>query len=320
MRRVVQAMAAFRTAYPQETAELDDSLGSATEYRALHERIATDDLPRFEREFKDYLNQNTIRDIASLSAQLNKQESTIRDRVDTINESLHGDRLQRRPVHTTGARPQPQRRDPEFRDDLRACTDNIVGQGDDEQYSEDRFLQVKASSTASRAARAPSTRTATGPAGSPTCASGSYSPHPSGGAIPTTASTRTTPTRPESLGGQKEKLAYTILAASLAYQFKLDWESHAARRPSASWSSTRRSAAARTTRHATPSSLFTRLGLQLLIVTPLQKIHVIEPHVSAVGFVDNLNGNYSRLQCLTVEEYRKRRQQQSTPHTDDSEG
>ena len=24
-------------------------------------------------------------------------------------------------------------------------------------------------------------------------------------------------------GGQKEKLAYTILAASLAYQFKLDW-------------------------------------------------------------------------------------------------
>ena len=33
--------------------------------------------------------------------------------------------------------------------------------------------------------------------------------------------------------------------------------------------------------------LFTRLGLQLLIVTPLQKIHVIEPHVAAVGFVDN---------------------------------
>ena len=42
--------------------------------------------------------------------------------------------------------------------------------------------------------------------------------------------------------------------------------------------------------------LFTRLGLQLLIVTPLQKIHVIEPHVHAVGFVDNLTGDYSRLQ------------------------
>jgi len=53
--------------------------------------------------------------------------------------------------------------------------------------------------------------------------------------------------------------------------------------------------------------LFTQLGLQLLIVTPLQKIHVIEPHVAAVGFVDNLNGNYSRLQCLTITEYRQRR-------------
>jgi uncharacterized protein YPO0396 len=53
-------------------------------------------------------------------------------------------------------------------------------------------------------------------------------------------------------------------------------------------------------------SLFTRLGLQLLIVTPLQKIHVIEPHVSAVGFVDNPNGNYSRLQSLTITEFRRR--------------
>ena len=52
-------------------------------------------------------------------------------------------------------------------------------------------------------------------------------------------------------------------------------------------------------------SLFTRLGLQLLIVTPLQKIHVIEPHVSAVGFVDNPNGNYSRLMSLTITEFRR---------------
>ena len=109
-------------------------------------------------------------------------------------------------------------------------------------------------------------------------------------------------------GGQKEKLAYTILAASLAYQFKLDF-------------GTTRSKAFRfvvideafrrgselSTRYAL--RLFTRLGLQLLIVTPLQKIHVIEPHVSSVGFVDNLDGNHSRLQCLTIEEYRRRRHQ-----------
>jgi hypothetical protein len=53
-------------------------------------------------------------------------------------------------------------------------------------------------------------------------------------------------------------------------------------------------------------SLFTRMGLQLLIVTPLQKIRVIEPDVAAVGFVDNPNGNFSRLMSLTITEFRRR--------------
>ena len=107
-------------------------------------------------------------------------------------------------------------------------------------------------------------------------------------------------------GGQKEKLAYTILASSLAYQFRLDAGAGASR--------TFRfvvideafgRGSDESTRYAL--GLFERLGLQLLIVTPLQKIHVIEPHVSAVGFVDNPTGAGSRLQTLTITEYRARR-------------
>jgi uncharacterized protein YPO0396 len=43
----------------------------------------------------------------------------------------------------------------------------------------------------------------------------------------------------------------------------------------------------------------------LLIVTPLQKVHVIEPYVRAIGFVDNPTSSYSRLQTLTIEEFRR---------------
>ena len=50
-----------------------------------------------------------------------------------------------------------------------------------------------------------------------------------------------------------------------------------------------------------------RLGLQILVVTPLQKIHVIEPYVKAIGFVDNPSGTFSRMQTMTIEEYRDRR-------------
>ncbi len=107
-------------------------------------------------------------------------------------------------------------------------------------------------------------------------------------------------------GGQKEKLAYTILAASLAYQFGLEWGAAKSRdfRFAVIDEAFGRGSDV-STRYAL--DLFDKLGLQLLIVTPLQKVHVIEPYVRAIGFVDNPTGTYSRLQTMTIEEFRDRR-------------
>ena len=55
--------------------------------------------------------------------------------------------------------------------------------------------------------------------------------------------------------------------------------------------------------------LFKNLDLQLLIVTPLQKIAVIEDYIAAVHFVHNEGGSNSMVQNLTIEEYRVRRQE-----------
>ena len=311
--RIVTAMSAFRRAFPQEVAELDDSLASAREYRELHDRVATDDLPRFEREFKRQLNENAIREIAGFAAQLNKQEQQIRGRIETINESLHGiDYNEGRYIRLLpdGTSNMDIRA---FRSELRHCTDDVVGAGDTEQYSEEKFVQVKAiierfkgregSTDLDRAW----TRRVTDvrqwfvfSASERWRESDEEFEHyaDSGGKS----------------GGQKEKLAYTILAASLAYQFKLDWgtaKSRAFRFVVIDEAFGRGSEVS--TRYAL--ELFTRLGLQLLIVTPLQKIHVIEPHVSAVGFVENLEGDYSRLQCLTIAEYRQLKRDRSSGDT-----
>jgi hypothetical protein len=51
-------------------------------------------------------------------------------------------------------------------------------------------------------------------------------------------------------------------------------------------------------------TLFQKLNLQLLIVTPLQKIHIIEPFVASVAFVQNEGGRSSKLRNLSIEEYR----------------
>ena len=107
-------------------------------------------------------------------------------------------------------------------------------------------------------------------------------------------------------GGQKEKLAYTVLAASLAYQFGLEWgvsRSRSFRFVVIDEAFGRGSD--ESTRYGL--ELFGRLGLQLLVVTPLQKIHVIEPFVSSVGFVHIEDSRLSMLRNLTIEEYRKER-------------
>src|SRR5699024_786820 len=110
-------------------------------------------------------------------------------------------------------------------------------------------------------------------------------------------------------GGQKEKLAYTILAASLAYQFNLEWGAERSRDfRFAVIDEAFGRGSDDSTRYAL--KLFARLGLQLLIVTPLQKVHVIEPYVQSIGFVDNPDGSYSRLQTLPIEEYWEQRGKQ----------
>ena len=87
--------------------------------------------------------------------------------------------------------------------------------------------------------------------------------------------------------GQKEKLVYTILAASLAYQFGLEWGAVRSR-TSASRSSMRRSPdAPRGTRsgvrQARPAAL---------IVTPLQKVHHRTVR-AGIGFVDNPDSQFA---------------------------
>ena len=302
--RAVSKMTGFRRKYPLETAETDDSIESADEYRSLHERLVKDDLPRFEAEFKKYLNTETIREIAAFQSQLNKQATLIRERVTTINESLSAiDYNPGRFVRLEASRtPNIEVRD--FVRDLRACTDDSVAGDASEQYSEQKFLQVKriierfrGREGQTEADRAWTRRVTDVRNWFLFSASERWHEDDREYEHYTDSDGKS--------GGQKEKLAYTILAASLAYQFKLDW--------GATRSKTFRFAVIdeafgrgsdQSTRFAL--QLFQRLGLQLLIVTPLQKVHIIEPYVASVGFVDNRTGERSRLQNLSIAEYHQR--------------
>ena len=303
--KILKSMTDFRNLYPLETQEIDDSIQAAPEYREFLARLCEDDLPRFEERFKELLNENTIREIAAFQSQLYRERETIKDRIEMINGSLRA--IDYNPGRYIFLELEKSV-DPEVRDfqkDLKACTEGALTGSDDAQYSEKKFLQVQAivqrfkgrdgmteldkrwrrkvtdvrqwfHFSASERRKSDDTE---------------FEHYTDSGG---------------KSGGQKEKLAYTILAASLSYQYGLEKDVVRSRKfhfvviDEAFGRSSDDSA-------KFGLELFRTLDLQLLIVTPLQKIHIIEPYVSSVGFCANPEQKESFLQNLTIEEYHEKK-------------
>ncbi len=316
LEKVIDAMRSFRTRFPLETQEVDVSMASADEFRGLLNRLATDDLPRFEARFKELLNENTIREVAHFNSQLNRERETIKERIAQINQSLTQIDYNPGRFIELQSQPTPDAEVRDFQTELRACLDGSLagagtgagsgagataGEQQSEQYSETKFLQVKAiierlrgregQTDADRrwAAKVTDVRNWFVFAASERWREdGREHEHysDSGGKS----------------GGQKEKLAYTILAASLAYQFGLVWGE--VRSKSLSFVVIDEAFGRGSDESAQYGlQLFQKLNLQLLIVTPLQKIHIIEPYVSSVGFVQNDEGRDSKLRNLSIAQY-----------------
>ena len=306
---LVQYMSEVLRRWPELRADVDASVESRADFVAFRERVATDDLPRFEDEFKEQLNKNAIQELAGFNNWLNRQAAAIDERVDRINDALGAVPYNPGRYIKLEKEPTTSQEIVQFRAELRNLTnDSLAADGD--QYSEQRFLDVKRIIERFRGrdgyadADKTWTRRVTDVRNW----------------FVFSASERDLETHDEwehysdsdgKSGGQKEKLAYTILAASLAYQFGLKWGAVKSKDfrfaviDEAFGRGSEDSA-----RYAL--DLFAKLGLQVLVVTPLQKIHVIEPYVSAIGFVANPTGTSSQLQTMTIEEYRTRRDGRQT--------
>jgi len=298
---ITQQMQVYKNSYPAETQEVDAAPEAAPDYIRMLRVLEGEDLPRHEKRFKDLLNEGTINSIALFQNQLNREKQEIEDRIQTINLSLR--EIEYNPgtyikllIDTA--------QDVEIRDfkqDLRQCLQNTLS--DKNFYDEEKFLQVKAiiERFNGREGLIDLDRRWT----QKVCdvrnwfifsASERWVEDDSEKEFYSDSSGKS--------GGQKEKLAYTILASALAYQFGLEWGVTQSRSfrfvvideafGKGSNDSTRYGL-----------ELFKKLNLQLLIVTPLQKIHVIEDYIKSIHFIVNKNGNDSVIRNLTIEEYQQ---------------
>ena len=83
-----QHMVEVLARWPELRADMDTNVEARHEFLAFRERVATDDLPRFETEFKEQLNKNAIQELAGFNNWLNRQASVIDERIGRINEAL----------------------------------------------------------------------------------------------------------------------------------------------------------------------------------------------------------------------------------------
>lgn len=299
---IVLVMERYREQYQAETTDVDASIESIPDFEAIYQKLVADDIPRHEGRFKTLLKEGTINGILVFKNQLDLFDKEIARKIEDINKHLVDIPYN---VGTYIAITQdsvPEKDIGEFKNDLKACLANIYGETD--SYNEEKFHQVKKILDRFKGETDEDKRW--------TERVTDVRQWYTFGAIERYEEDDTEKEyysdSSGKSGGQKEKLAYTILASAIAFQFGLSWDE--ARSRSFRFVVIDEAfgrGSDESTRYGL--KLFRKLNLQLLIVTPLQKINIIEDYINAVHFVSNPTGQASMVRNITKEEYVREKQQ-----------
>jgi uncharacterized protein YPO0396 len=266
---LTRAMSRFLREFQEDRADLEAQEDYLDSFCDLREHIRKEDLPRHERRFKERLNEKVIQEIGLLNGAFQSERSQIIGRISQLNESLR--QLEYRPGTHMVLEPR-QVRDAEvveFQNALRECLAGTF-EGTAEA-DEARFLRIQKLITRLREEHTWRDKVtdvrrwfdfAAHELDNTTGKERGYYEDSTGQS-----------------GGEKAKLAFTILVAAIAYQYDIDPD------------------------HPTSSrfhfvvvdemfskvddqyseyalELFKKFGLQLLIVAPLDaKALVTEPYV-----------------------------------------
>ncbi|MCF6309867.1 MAG: hypothetical protein L3J19_05270 [Sulfurimonas sp.] len=304
---IIKQMSIYKNEFAVESKEFDSAIESLDEFRQKLVELKKDDLPKWEKRFKELFREKTIQNIVLVQTELEHQADEIKFKIQKINNSLRDIEYSDGTYIELMAQRSKNIEIREFKESLKHSISGSIN--DENLIEESKFLEIKAiierlngrenHSDIDKKWRKLVTDVRNWfdfSAMERFSSDGSekeFYPH-SGGKS----------------GGQKEKLAYTVLASSLAFQFGLEYDqikSRSFRFVMIDEAFGRGSD--ESSRYAL--RLFEKLNLQLLVITPKQKINIIEPFVSSVHFVHNQDGKNSSLLSMSIEEFVKNKQKTS---------
>lgn len=299
---ITKIMRDYRNAFPLDALELPEEIDARGEYLKILQTVVTEGLPAHEARLKALLNQDTIQSIVTFDSKLDLHVKQIQDKIDIINKHLEAIEFNRGTYIKLQAVANADAEILDFKKSLKACFSNIMDTED--AYTEERFEQVQSILNRFRSNENRDVEWTNKVTDVRQWflfnASERYRADDAEKEFYAGTSGKS--------GGQKEKLAYTILASALAYQFGLNYQEE---RSKSFRFVVIDEAFGRGDDESTQFGLdlFKKLNLQLLIVTPMQKIHVIEKYIRSVHYVSNPSGSESQIRNLSIEEYKTEKQQ-----------
>jgi uncharacterized protein YPO0396 len=289
-----RAMGEYLRKCPEDKDDLDASISALPSFLSKLDLIRREDLPRHEARFKERLNDTVSKEIGVFNSELLQEGRNIQSKIDELNVALRElpynigtfMRLDMRPVRNAEIS--------EFKASLRACLDDTFDNSPD--ANEARFVRMESvidrlSTDSSWRERVIDVRR-----------------WYDFGALEIDLESEQQRSYYEDSsgqsGGEKAKLAFTILVAAIAYQYDLDLTGHDNR--GFHFVVVDEMFSKIDDRFAVYAlKLFERFGLQLLIVAPLDaKARVTEPFVQHYLQVLRDERNYrSQLVNMSAREY-----------------
>ncbi|RYY90334.1 MAG: hypothetical protein EOO15_02990 [Chitinophagaceae bacterium] len=274
----------------------------AQEYVEWLERLEADNLPRFREEFERLLQETAVHKIGLLNEELEQWERKIRYSIDLLNQSLSGIQFNRLPdtIIRLVYRQVPDSTIKEFRSRLigalpdqkawqqspfeekeahfRERVQPLIGMLDESESYRGRVLDVR-----------------------------NWFEFWADELYRNTGELKKSYRQMGQLsGGEKAQLTYTILCSAIAYQFGITKDGHNAR--SLRFIAVDESFSNQDEEKATYlMELCRQLHLQLLVVTPSDKIQIVENFIAHIHLVQRRHNGESILYNMTKKELQQQR-------------
>jgi uncharacterized protein YPO0396 len=290
------------TDWPADTQQLPADREYAGEYTDWLEKLESENLPRYKKDFERLLHDTAVIKMGVLNEELESWERKIKNSISTLNQSLSGINFNRLPdtYIQLGIRPVTDTAIKEFRHRLL----NALPQAADWQQGsfEEKAIHFKQNVQALI-----DTLDASETYRGRVLDVRNWFEFWADEKFRETNELKKTYRQMGQLsGGEKAQLTYTILCSAIAYQFGITREGRNSR--SLRFIAVDESFSNQDEEKATYlMQLCKQLHLQLLVVTPSDKIQIVENFIAHVHLVQRVSNRHSVLFNMTRKELKQRR-------------